>query len=184
MILKLFRRPPTSDNVAPLYGAIVAQARRAAFYQHCGVPDSVSGRFELIVLHLVLVLRRLAREEEPLASARQRIFDAFCADMDANLREMGIGDLKVPKEMRRMGEAFYGRRAAYGMALDAGDRAALEAALTRNIGIAGTDTAACSALSAYVLAAAPLFDAQSGADIIAGRLAFPEIAPIAAREPA
>jgi cytochrome b pre-mRNA-processing protein 3 len=184
MILKLFRRSPESDSVARLYGAIVAQARRPAFYQHCGVPDSVSGRFELIVLHLVLLLRRLKPEGEPLVGLGQRVFDAFCADMDANLREMGVGDLKVPKEMRRIGEAFYGRRAAYGAALDAGDATALEAALGRNIGVAGPDPAACSALAGYVRDLIAMFARQSTDDIAAGRLAFPDIESIATREPA
>ena len=85
------------------------------------MPDSVEGRFELIVLHLVLVLRRLAdgsrRYGRPsLGPARlgQRLFDVFCRDMDDNLREMGVGDLAVPKPMRRFGEAFFGRQGAYG----------------------------------------------------------------------
>src|SRR3954452_11112994 len=97
MILKLFSRSPRSDSIAALYGAIVAQARAPVFYQIYGVPDTVNGRFEMIVLHAVLLLRRLGNEPEPTRELGQAIFDRFCQDMDANLREMGVGDLAVPR---------------------------------------------------------------------------------------
>ena len=51
------------------------------------------------------------------ADLSQALFDHFCDDMDANLREMGVGDLTVPKRMQAFGEAFYGRAAAYDLAL-------------------------------------------------------------------
>ena len=117
MIFHLFRRTPQSDSIASLYGMIVAQARAPAFYQDYGVPDTVDGRFEMVVLHTVLVLRRLDAEPGPVRRLGQAVFDLFCRDMDASLREMGVGDLKVPREMRRIGEAFYGRKAAYEAAL-------------------------------------------------------------------
>src|SRR5262249_51919508 len=110
MIFHLFRRPPQDDTIASLYGTIVAQARAPVFYQIYGVPDTVNGRFEMIVLHAVLLLRRLSTEPEPGRVLGQRIFDRFCEDMDANLREMGVGDLAVPRTMKRFGEAFYGRK--------------------------------------------------------------------------
>ena len=69
--------------------------------------DTVNGRFDLIVLHLALVLDRLA-QDPALQTVGQGIFDRFCQDMDYNLREMGVGDLKVPKQMRQLGEAFCG----------------------------------------------------------------------------
>ena len=49
MILKLFRRTPPEGTIACLYGTIVAQARLPAFYQIYGVPDTVSGRLEMIM---------------------------------------------------------------------------------------------------------------------------------------
>src|SRR5207244_1769191 len=91
MILRLFRRTPRNANMTLLYGAIVAQARSPVFYGRYGVPDTVNGRFEMVVLHTILVLRRL-KEEPGLRGLGQALFDAFCADMDANLREMGVGD--------------------------------------------------------------------------------------------
>ncbi|MGB3448011.1 MAG: ubiquinol-cytochrome C chaperone family protein [Xanthobacteraceae bacterium] len=109
---------------------IVAQAREPAFYTDYGVPDTVDGRFDLVVLHLWMVLRRLgAADPQKLA---QGLFDHFCGDMDSNLREMGVGDMTVPKRMQAFGEAFYGRSAAYDAALREG-RDALARALDKNV---------------------------------------------------
>lgn len=116
-----------------LYAIVVEQARQTAFYAAGGVPDTMEGRFDMIVLHLCLVLRRLRGEDGALMRAGQAVFNAFCADMDGNLREMGVGDLAVPKRMKKFGEAFYGRAAAYDEALNAQGDAALRAALVRNV---------------------------------------------------
>src|SRR5476651_790094 len=134
MIFPLFRREPRGpDTISTLYGMIVAQARLPCFYRDHAVADTVNGRFDLIVLHLALVLDRLA-QDPALQTLGQGVFDRFCRDMDHNLREMGIGDLKVPKEMQRMGEAYYGRSQAYQAALAAADGGqALAAAIVRNI---------------------------------------------------
>ena len=112
---------------------IVAQARSPAFYRDFGIPDTVNGRFDMVVLHLALVLDRLrgsGADTEPLA---QGLFDLFCRDMDGNLREMGISDLKVPKQMKAIGEAVYGRLRAYDQALAAPGLDALEQLLIRNL---------------------------------------------------
>src|SRR4051812_22915736 len=92
-----FRKPPAPPGtIEAIYGMIVAQAREPVFYRTLGVPDTVEGRFDMVLLHLWLVLRRL-RESEGGVALSQALFDHFCADMDANLRELGVGDLTVPK---------------------------------------------------------------------------------------
>jgi len=148
MISLPFRRNRASAaSIAGLYGMIVAQARKPAFYQSYGVPDTVEGRLDMIVLHLVLAMRALGMRRDmgqAAASATpagskisqgisQELFDHFCRDIDGNLREMGIGDLAVPKHMQRAAGTFYGRAEVYGAALDLGDDAALEAAIARNV---------------------------------------------------
>jgi cytochrome b pre-mRNA-processing protein 3 len=95
------------------------------------VPDTVDGRFDLLVLHLWIMLGRL-KALEGGTDLSQALFDRFCIDMDDNLREMGVGDLTVPKRMQAFGEAFYGRSAAYDMALADGEEA-LAQALCKNI---------------------------------------------------
>lgn len=97
---------------------IVAQARHPAFYIAYGVPDTVTGRFDMIVLHLYLYMRQRGADD-PQRPLAQAVFDRFCSDMDHNMREMGISDLAVPKRMREVGEAFYGRVTAYDRALAA-----------------------------------------------------------------
>jgi cytochrome b pre-mRNA-processing protein 3 len=81
---------------------IVAQARNAEFYRGYGVPDTVDGRLDMIVLHLVLVLRQLTQAHGALPPAGQDLFDRFCSDMDDNFREMGVGDFGVPKRMQKV----------------------------------------------------------------------------------
>jgi cytochrome b pre-mRNA-processing protein 3 len=174
MILWPFRRSAEHRTIAALYGAIVTQARSPAFYADLGVPDTVQGRFDLIVLHLVLLLRRLERENEAGQVVGQRLFDTFCRDLDGNLREMGIGDLAVPKHMRGFGEAFYGRQASYLAALDATDGSDFEIALARNIlQIAGPDERAAR-LARYARAALRELDIQVYGNITRGEVAFPK----------
>jgi cytochrome b pre-mRNA-processing protein 3 len=170
MIFPLFRRSSRQDTISTLYGTIVAQARLPCFYREYGVPDTVNGRFDLLVLHLAIVLDRLAEGSE-LRALGQGLFDRFCEDMDDNLREIGIGDLSVPKEMQRIGEAFYGRAQAYRNALESEGDEALVAALARNIyGGAVPKPAAPMRLAAYIREAARGLGAQQPADLLAGKL--------------
>jgi len=172
MIFQLFRRARDDPSITSLYGTIVAQARAPAFYQSFGVPDTANGRLDMILLHVVLLLRRLA--PEPAAGPLgQAVFDLFCRDMDANLREMGVGDLAVPRTMQRIGEAFYGRQAAYRAALDAHDPQALITVLARNV-LDGRAGAEAEKLAGYVRAAVQSLTAQDIAELRAGKLGFPD----------
>ncbi len=56
---RLFHRNAFEAQARSLYQIIVEQARRPEFYRHCGVPDTLDGRFELIALHAFLILHRL-----------------------------------------------------------------------------------------------------------------------------
>jgi cytochrome b pre-mRNA-processing protein 3 len=172
MILPAFRRARQTRNIHALYGAIVAQSRLPAFYTVYGVPDTVDGRFELIVLHLVLFLDRLGREAAA-APIGQQLFDVFCRDLDDNLREMGVGDLAVPRKMRRFGEAFYGRQAVYRAALASADGRQLEKAFARNIfGVSGDDDGAVR-LARYTRALTRRLDAEGEDVLLAGSAVFP-----------
>jgi len=179
MIPPLFRRP--DPTIAVLYGAIVAQARDARFYGPYGVPDTVLGRFDLIVLHVALLLRRLRAGDAAMRALAQGVFDAFCRDMDHNLREMGISDQGVPRQMRRVGEAFYGRAQAYDAALALPGNDALAQALVRNVYAgAGDAHGAAARLATYVRAAADDLHAQALADVARGLVRFPGPAMLAA----
>jgi cytochrome b pre-mRNA-processing protein 3 len=172
MILRLFRRPYTA-TINGLYGAIVAQARLPVFYAGFGVPDTLEGRFDMVVLHLVLVLRRLRHgaQIDPRSQALARgLFDAFCRDMDHSLREMGVGDLSVPREMKRLAEAFYGRQRAYEDALSRAEPADLAATLVRNV-FSG-DAGRAPAFASYVRRAAAALEMTDMAVLARGQLAF------------
>ena len=155
-----FRKPRLTQpgTIETIYGMIVTQAREPLFYRDLGVPDTVSGRFDLLVLHLWMVLRRL-RTLPGGSELAQGLFDHFCADMDANLREMAVGDLAVPKKMQVLGEAFYGRAAAYDMAL-ADSAEALAQAICRNI-LDGKEIEKARRLAAYACTAIASLERES-----------------------
>ena len=180
MIFPLSRRNRRPDTISTLYGMIVAQARMPCFYRDYAVPDTVNGRFDLIVLHLALVLDRLMADPAQ-REAGQGLFDHFCTDMDSNLREIGISDLKVPKEMRRMGEAFYGRAQAYQAALvAAGDEALIETVARNIYGVTPPGPAAAGRLAAYIREAVREVAAKDAAAVAEGALRLPDPAAIPA----
>jgi cytochrome b pre-mRNA-processing protein 3 len=133
MILSLFKRKASRNSVRAVYGAIVAAARHPRYYAEWGVPDTVDGRYDMIVLHVVVVLGRLGAQSEAAQAFAQGLTDELFADMDRSLREMGVGDLSVGKKVRRMAEVFYGRARAYAGPLKAEDAGELTEALYRNI---------------------------------------------------
>jgi cytochrome b pre-mRNA-processing protein 3 len=178
MILKHFRPNPQDRSIRDLYGAIVAQARSVTFYSAYGVPDTVEGRFDLIVLHIVLLLARLDRHGSPVRRIGQKLFEVFCSDLEANLREMGTGDLAVPKRMRAFGEAFYGRQSAYLAALAAPDDRELENALVRNI-FRGVNGDGVGRSARYARAVSRDFADHDEGALLRGQVAFPKPETIA-----
>jgi cytochrome b pre-mRNA-processing protein 3 len=116
-----------------------------------GAPDTVEGRFELLTLHVIVLLEGLRAMGEEGAASSQAVFDAYVRDLDGALREMGVGDLTVGKRMRALGGVFYGRAAAYRKAFAAlPDRAPLEALIGRTI-LADIPGAKPEALADYVV---------------------------------
>jgi cytochrome b pre-mRNA-processing protein 3 len=118
---------------ADLYAGVVAAARAPAFYAELQVPDTVEGRYEMIVLHVVLLLRRMRQPGAGQKRLSQAVVDFMAADLDRSIRELGVGDMSVGKFMKRLGEGLYGRAAVYDKALDDRDIPALETAILRNI---------------------------------------------------
>jgi len=175
------KRSPRAATIGSLYGAIVAQARAPAFYADYGVPDTPAGRFDMIVLHLFLFVRRLRGEPAPIRALGQGVFDLFCRDMDHSFREMGIGDLAVPKHMRHVAEAFYGRASAYDAAIDRREDEPLAIALARNIlPGAAVSCAGARRLAHYVRAALDSLDRQEAGNFAGGQVSFPEPVVVAA----
>jgi cytochrome b pre-mRNA-processing protein 3 len=133
-INKLFSPRPAILAGRRLYASAAHQARLPALFTDLGAPDTVEGRFEVLTLHVALVLRRLKGQGEQAAETAQAVFDAYVRGLDDALRDMGVGDLSVGKKMRKLGEAFFGRVKNYDDALALlPDRAALEAVLGRTV---------------------------------------------------
>lgn len=164
----IFSRLFTKKGPRPeaLYAAIVAAARQPFFYSEWGVPDTVDGRFDMIVLHLYLVMDRLRPDH---LQFREALSELFFADMDRSIREMGAGDLSVGKKVRRMAEAFGGRVEAYENARARG-RQEIEQALTRNV-YAGKP-GQVSALGDWMEKAVKSLAKQDSDKIIAGQVVF------------
>jgi cytochrome b pre-mRNA-processing protein 3 len=172
-LLAMFRRRPHERAGFELYGAAVAAARDPWLFAELGVPDTVEGRFDLVSLHVALLIRRLRTDGEAAGPAlAQAVFDAMFADMDVNLREMGVSDLAVGKRVRRMWEAFHGRALAYEAALDSADPAALAEALDRNVWRGEAPQGAAGRLAALARAQAAHLAGQGMAALAAGRAAF------------
>ncbi|MEE1656434.1 ubiquinol-cytochrome C chaperone family protein [Microvirga sp. CF3062] len=150
MIFSLFRKDPRRTTIATLYKRVATASREPGLYASLGMPDTLEGRFEALSLHMILVLRALRQLPPPADEVAKDLTDAFFRDMDASLREMGVGDTVVPKRMKKIAESFYGRAQSYDGPLSASDEAGLASALGRN---AYGSEAPAAALARYALAA-------------------------------
>ena len=171
-LARLFRRREPAAH--PLYGHIVAQARQPDFYLAGEVPDTVQGRFEMIALHMFLVLHRLKQEGGQGADLAQDLFDLMFQDMDRNLRELGTGDLSVGKRIKALAKELYGRIAAYEAGLNRGPGTTdLEQALARNVFANEQVTpGGLKVLADYLRRSVEALAIQSYDDISAGRVVF------------
>lgn len=142
----LSRRSAHRRDASVIYRRIVAQSRLPAFYARFGVADTVEGRFEVLVLHMFLVLERLRRHDPNQASLAQHLVDAFFADMDTTMRELGVGDLAVPKRMRKLAGAFYERLGSYRQAMT--EQPGLAKAIEAHI-FGGANPESAQALASY-----------------------------------
>lgn len=156
-----------------LYFQVVAHARHPVFYQAFGVPDTVVGRFDMILLLAALVVRRLrgAAPSEEARALADGVFDVLFADMDRSLREMGVSDIRVGKKVKAMAQAFYGRSRAYDAALDGGEP--LDDVLRRNLyATAEADETAIQRMAAYIQRAMAGLDTHPLDRLIAGDPGF------------
>lgn len=151
----------------------MAQARRPVFYSGLGVPDTIDGRFDLIALHAILLVRRLKAGNDDARQVAREIVDTMFEDLDRSLRELGVSDQGLPRRMRAMAEGFLGRMVAYEEALKGDDLAALVDALRRNVyGTVEVDEQRIAMLTAYVRAQVAALDRQPEPELLAGRVAF------------
>lgn len=186
MIFGLFGRR-FDDATFALYRSIVTEARHPEFYLHYGVPDTVTARFDMIVLMIAVVLHRL--RAEPVAETvvkpkrgappdprlrGQDLVELFFAEMDRSMREMGVGDLSIPKRMKKLAAAWNGRFLVYDEALAESDADKFAVAIARNVLADVEDRSGAPALAAYCLETSRTLDATPIADVLEGRVAWPD----------
>lgn len=168
MIFRLFRKDRRSDVVLALYTRVAEASRQPWLYLDARIPDTVEGRLESLMLHAFLTMRRLKALPEPAPQAAQDFVDLLFQHVDHGLRELGVGDVVVPKRMKKIAQNFYGRVQAYSAPLDEEDGEALGAALARNV-----PQADASALVPYLFEAERQLSGLSLDDILNVEALFP-----------
>jgi cytochrome b pre-mRNA-processing protein 3 len=174
MTMGLFSRRNRSPVPQQIYGAVVAQARMPEFYSVLSIPDSVTGRFDMLTLHMFLLGHRLARENAPLArQLSQDVFDEFTDGLDDALRAIGIGDTSVPKRKQAMVRGYYAQIEEFSPPIDAKDWPLLAERFCHRF-LAGEKRAEATRLADYCRRAVDLLAALELEKLLAGKLAWPE----------
>ena len=151
-VLRAPQRKQEGQPAERIYQSVLAASRQPELYIEFDVPDNLDSRFDMLCLHISLVMLRLRLLPDDIQKPlNQSLFDRFFADMDFTLREMGVGDLGVGKRVRKMSEAFMGRLTAYDEALAGDDKEALSLAVARNLRRAETSCAADQRMAAYMI---------------------------------
>jgi cytochrome b pre-mRNA-processing protein 3 len=164
----LGKADPAQEQVRPLWHKVVEMAREPQWYAHGGIADTVPGRFDAITLVLALVMLRMERDPA-LSAPSGRLTELFVSDMDGQLRQSGIGDLSVGKQIGKLMGALGGRIEAFRAGLADSDDAVLIAAIERNLtfGERGNPSAIAAEMRLLASALAELTDA----DLLAGKIA-------------
>jgi len=157
-----------------LYGSSVTAARASTFYAEWGVADTLAGRFEMVALHVALLLHRLASVSPPDRRLSVALTEAFVVDLDDSMRELTFGDLAVPREIKRATAALFDRHGAYLAALAGSSDMSLGDVLKVQLGYLGGGPLNSRRLSDYVQRCTSALDAQPTAQILAGRVEWPD----------
>lgn len=170
---KIFSFSNEKKTAHKLYKTIVKQARKPVFYEQYGVSDTFDCRFDMISLHMILVMRRLKSDNDKTHELSQALFDFMFDDFDLNLRELGIGDMGVLKRVKKMAQAFYGRLHSYDEALDKNDVVQLSKALKRNLyrGL-NVSKSNLQTMTSYTLKQSEHLDKCKISSLISGNLEF------------
>jgi cytochrome b pre-mRNA-processing protein 3 len=157
-----------------LYAGIVEAVRRPQLYLDYGVPDTLQGRFEITVVHLFTVLRRLLHDPGDDPELAQLVSEAFVTDMDVTLRELGIGDMSVPKHVKAYYGSFAARSTEYAHALEKNEDAFV-AAVSRNVLSPDTESQHADRLEAYSKRLLAAVRAADRSDLLRGVIGFPDV---------
>jgi cytochrome b pre-mRNA-processing protein 3 len=164
-----------------LHGGIVAAVRQPALYSELGVADTFDGRFELLALFSTLAIRRLMSAKPSGPELAQDLTDGLFRHLDNDLREIGVGDLTVPKKIKKLASALLGRRNAYDRALAKGDDRELSEAVARNVYASQVSPGdpRIERLARYIKASEATLANAPDSELMNGAAPFPDIQTIA-----
>ena len=175
MLKRLFKPRPAALAGGSLYDRVVEQARSPRLYSEFGAPDTTEGRFEIYSLHVYLLLERLKERGPQAAETAQALLDTYLSALDNTLREMGLGDVGVGRQVRKLGEAFYGRIRSYEVGMAAlPDTGELQAMLIRTA-YAGADSASAPRLADYIVRQRQALAAVPVEDLFEGKVTWTEV---------
>lgn len=170
-----FAAEPKPSIAHQLYDQLVRHARFPLFYNRLDVPDTPEGRFEILALHVALTVRKLCNQDEDSRVTGQALFDLMIADIDMNLRELGVGDLSVGKQVKRMASQFYARLAVLNEVFDQGTKDALSPMLQTNVyGAVSVPSEHVTHLACIILALQESLERQQVADLTIGKITLPD----------
>lgn len=159
IVSKIFRKKiyHSKESAEKLYSCALKNVRKKLFYQQAGAPDTFDGRFDLLLVHIFIILKCLSHTPKQNNKAiAQDLAERFTEDMEQTLREKGIGDIGISKQIERMIQEFKGRMCGYTEALDSlsKDPDSLKDALKRNVYRESPDVkeSYILALEAFILA--------------------------------
>jgi len=176
----LFKKISNTPPQRAVYAQIVAKARQPWLYLSAGVPDTVTGRFDMITLHSFFLLEHISSNTKVEADFAQAVFDEIFLDMDHSLREMGVGDLSVGKKIRKMSEIFYGACNGYRSAFEKTGKEldiALGEAFKRNVTGAEIAAEKLDRLVDYAQQEKARTDMIPVKDILSGQFDWPTLEP-------
>ena len=178
MINWLKARSESRRIATELYGSIVTGARQPTFFSELAVPDTLEGRFEMICIHMHILLTRLEAAGDPGRKLFRAVSEAFVTDMDDAHRELGASDLSVPRKVKAATGALLGRLKAYRVATLVEDKASLAQALARNVWPGGEqaamDSGRAERLAIYVRKASAELASIPDRTLLSGNVSFPE----------
>ena len=128
-----FKKKKYETVINDIYQKIVKFSRNKIFYTKYKVPDTIDGRFDMLVLITILVVFRLSKIKDEGVELSQKIFDTIFKDLDYSLRELGAGDVSVANNMKKLISSYMGRQKIYINAFENNDQNSLSLAFKNNI---------------------------------------------------
>jgi cytochrome b pre-mRNA-processing protein 3 len=164
----------TRSSSKTIYDAIIRQSRVPEFYTKCGVPDDLVGRYNMIVIHLIILITA-SKKISDIATydLNHGILESFTRDMDAMVRDLGVEDAHVEQEVKKVMDLCLSDMILYEKAITSADKKALSTAIASNFKNTSDHTkVADAALAGYILNSISSIQRQPLDSILKGHIEF------------